>query len=960
MRADVCVRRGVIALVATLALFGCDDGDADPVADTGGAGGEGGEGGMGGMGGVPGDDMGPDDAGPDMAACDCERGVCDEMTGACVDADPCATDTECLDGNICDGGACVPGCADDAACAMADPATPLCIEGRCGDCRVDDDCFGAGACDPATYRCSEPDPCTDSRECAGDRVCIDGACGDRPSCADDGCPGGWQCLPSGECAPVRVGACADDDACGPGQVCVDGNPSVCGACRVDDDCPGTQLCVTGPDGNRCQEIGGCDTDDDCVGARACIDGNCAQPACVDDGVEPNDGPMQATAIAPGLYLGLQSCNDDWYSIELPADTTAEIIIRQADRGSDLALVVGDAQGNEFARSQTAGSAEAVVVGPFPDARPLTIRVEQVGPDSAVAYSLEVAFYADGDRCVDDAYDVGGSDDDRDTARRVRNPGDVGFPGDLSGRICPGDDDFLCFQINAREELTATVEVIAGNPVIVGELYDGDNELFEDAIGRWSRAEEPMDIVARGTPGTWCLRLYTESEAAGTYRVRLSAISPEVRALCGAAEPLPLAGGAVTTDDALPDNGVATPQCADRVADGGEKVYTITVDDPEQAGCAQNPCVYPPVMLTARAAGLPSGTLGDPVLSLRTTCADNDSEVACADDSPDPADPLFPRINPAVLRMPVTAPGDYTLIVDGVAVGDDPEFELSVDVAPLAAPPPNDSCDDAPTLDLLGGVAEVAANLGRARDDYAACLGTGGPDVAYAITLDRISDVRVQVLAQPNDFAVGAYLVPACDGAPALACGFGFERQVQPGDYFLVLDGADANARGRITAQIVVDPYPDSPPNETCDEAEALAAGGGSLTANTRGAGDDYRLVDGNPCTGHNTIGGDVVYRLPRQAEGRYFIEAAPIGGWDLALAVVNGCGDPAGERRACSDGALTESVVFDAPGSELFVIVDGTNGESGRFDLRWGPAECEIDIDCEGDQRCVDYACLDP
>ncbi len=960
MRADAYLRRSAIALAATLALFGCDSGETDPGADMGqggmaGEGGTGGDGpdeGMGGTGGVGGEVM------PEMGVpCECERGVCDDG-GNCVDAEPCAADVECLDGNICEEGACIAGCADDAACAMADPGTPLCIDGRCGNCREDADCFGAATCDPASFTCTEPDPCTDSRECAGDRVCIDGACGARPSCADDGCPGGWQCLPSGECAPVRAGTCSDDADCGLGQVCLGGNPAVCGSCRADDDCPGTQVCVTGPDGNRCQELGGCGTDDDCVGARTCDGANCAPPECVDDGVEPNDGPGSATPIGPGLYLGLQSCNNDWYAFELPADTTAEIIVRQADRGADLALSLTDINGNVFSRSQGPEANEALVVGPFPDPRPLAVLVEQVGPASAAAYSLELAFFEDGARCVDDRYDVGGGDDDRDTARRVRSPGDVGFPGDLSGRICPGDDDFFCFQLNAREELTVTVEVVAGNPVIVGELFGSNGMPVNDGTGRWSRAEEPMDIVARGAAGTWCLRLSSENDVAGTYRVNLSAVSPEVRALCGNAEPLPLAGGAVLTDDVLPDNAVASPQCAGRDADGGEKVYTIIIDDPDVADCAQNPCVHPPVMLTARAAGLPGGTLGDPVISLRTACEDNDSEVACADDSPDPADPLFPRINPAVLRLPVTAPGEYTLIVDGVDVGETPEFELSVDAAPLAAPPPNDTCEDAPPLDLLGGVAEVAVNLAQADDDYAACLGAGGPDVAYAFSIDRVSNVRLQVLAQPNDFAVGAYIAADCGGA-TVACGFGFEDALQPGDYFLVLDGVDANARGRVTAQLVVEPTPDAPANDTCEAAEALDAGGGTLSGNTRGAGDDYRLPEATSCTDYNTRGGDVAYRLPRAAQGRYFVEATPIGGWDLSLAVVGGCDNHTGEA-GCSDGALTEAVVFDAPGGELFVIVDGTNGESGRFDLRWGPADCEIDVDCDGDQACVDYTCVDP
>lgn len=944
---------GVMVLVAGLFAAGCDDGTTEPggdamVPDSDGMGGMGG--GMGGMGGEPDMDI---DTG---MTCDCPRGVCD-ADGVCVDASPCADDTECLEGNVCEGGACVAGCVDDVGCALADPNTPLCLDGRCGNCRDDDDCFGTGAC--VDNVCAEPDPCVDSRECNGERICIDGACGDRPGCDGDfTCPGGWSCLPSGDCAPSRTGACDADDDCGLGQVCLPGNPRVCAACRTDEHCPGNQLCAAGPTGNRCTEAGECQTDDDCVGARICDAGLCAAPACADDGDEPNDSPETATPIAAGLTRGRVSCNPDYFGFELPADTAAEIVLRQEDRAADLTLVVLGQNGMEFARSESPEPNEAVVVGPFATARPLVVGVEQAGPASTAAYNLEVRLFADGDRCVDDRYDVGGSDDDRESGRRVRAPGDAAFTGDLSGRICPEDDDVFCFHINTREELTARVEVLTGDAVIVGEVSNPTDEVIGN--GSWSRGGPSTDIVARGPAGTWCLRLASENGGAGTYRVSLTAVSPDTQALCRNAEILPLDGGAVTINDRLGAASVASASCVSggANADGGEIVYTLTVDDPAVAGCAQNPCLYPPLLLTARVEGLAGGTLGDPVVSIRRTCADSGSEVACADDTQDPRDPQSPQLNPAVVRLPVTEPGEYTIIVDGLAIGDRPDYRLQVDAAPLAAPPPNDTCAQAPPLDLVGGVAEVTVNLGRATDDYAACAGQGGPDVAYAVRLDRTSYVRVQALAQPNDFAVAAYLVADCGAIAPVRCGYGFEGEVPPGDYFLVIDGVDANARGRVTAQMVVEPYGNAPANETCAAAQRLDAAGGQLQGDTRPAGDDYRLVEGNPCTGHNTNGGDVVYQLPRQAVGRYFIEASPDGGWDLALAVVNGCADPAGERRACSDGGLTEAVVFDAPGSELFVIVDGTNNERGRFTLRWGPAECAGDFDCAAGEACVGYACV--
>ena len=90
-----------------------------------------------------------------------------------------------------------------------------------------------------------------------------------------------------------------------------------------------------------------------------------------------------------------------------------------------------------------------------------------------------------------------------------------------------------------------------------------------------------------------------------------------------------------------------------------------------------------------------------------------------------------------------------------------------------------------------------------------------------------------------------------------------------------------------------------------------------------------------------------------------FVQATPEGGWDLSLYVVSGCNNPARNRIACSDGGLTEAAVFDLlAGESVFVVVDGSNDESGSFQLRWGSAECRIDVDCPAG-RCQDFRCVE-
>jgi len=101
----------------------------------------------------------------------------------------------------------------------------------------------------------------------------------------------------------------------------------------------------------------------------------------------------------------------------------------------------------------------------------------------------------------------------------------------------------------------------------------------------------------------------------------------------------------------------------------------------------------------------------------------------------------------------------------------------------------------------------------------------------------------------------------------------------------------------------------------------------------------------------------VVYAINNPEPGMMYVQAIPEDGWDLSLYVVSECGSPARRRIACSDGALAESVVFDTAAEEMvYVIVDGSNGETGNFELRWGTADCRLDVDCAAG-RCTDFRC---
>ncbi|MCB9547110.1 MAG: hypothetical protein H6706_14855 [Myxococcales bacterium] len=901
-------------------------------------------GGGGGAGGSPFDmevDQGPDAA----VACDpacagnqiCEAGACAENPGGCGD------DVDCIGASrICVESACADGCAVPDDCAQ-DAAGPLCVAGRCGQCRGDDDCPGASTC--RDRACVPPDRCTSSLECGGAFVCDDGECTGGFSCnvEDFACPDGYDCGDDGQCRPLAGGQnCESSDQCPVGEVCRASRPRYCGACQTDEDCPGAQTCEAGAQGNRCADAAECAGDDDCVGNRICEAGTCTQPSCNDDDFAGN-GTQETAAPLPGdqVYRGLVSCETDWFQVNLPANTVATIVMRQRDREADLTLVAFASNGTELGRSATNRLTEAVVVGPFGSERPVLIEVFQVDALAVAAYDLEISFAERGSFCPDDPFEAGAGDDTEASARYVRGPNDVAF-APVAGRACPGDADWVCFDLQNRERVTISAQVNGGG-ALLGELFRDGESLAE---GRWTSDEREDIANIQGARGTYCLRLSAEGDAVG-YSLELQAVSPEVLTLCRSAEPVRLSADGTGTDNGqLEDTDVMSPSCAAARADGGEAVYTVDVAAPS--------------LLVARATGLGRGTLGDPVISLRGSCESANSELACSTGVREPADPGLASPNPAELRAAVE-PGTYTLVVDGFAAGDRPDFRLDVEARRLAARPGNDGCDEPRALDFdAAGSARVSVNLDQARDDVAGCLGAGAPDATFLLSLDRPSRVRVDAAAQGDTFAVGAYLVARCGDAVApVACGFGFDQEVPAGDWILVVDGADANSRGRVEVSVQRDVFAPAPANDTCGGAEPLRAGV-TIEADTRGAADDYGLVAGNRCTGFDSRGGDLAYALDLQAGERVFVQAEPIGGWDLSLYVVTDCGQLDPTCVSGHDGALTESVVFTPrAGGRHFVVVDGSNGEAGAFRLRYGPAACGRDADCPNGGRCgPDFTCL--
>src|SRR6185436_17150269 len=85
-------------------------------------------------------------------------------------------------------------CSDGNACTTGDSCQAGACAGAPVECLAQDQCHGAGICDPGTGECSNPaqpdgTSCGDGDICNGAEICADGQClaGSPPS-LDDGNP----------------------------------------------------------------------------------------------------------------------------------------------------------------------------------------------------------------------------------------------------------------------------------------------------------------------------------------------------------------------------------------------------------------------------------------------------------------------------------------------------------------------------------------------------------------------------------------------------------------------------------------------------------------------------------------------------------------------------------------------------------------------------------------------------
>lgn len=319
----------------------------------------------------------------------------------------------------------------------------------------------------------------------------------------------------------------------------------------------------------------------------------------------------------------------------------------------------------------------------------------------------------------------------------------------------------------------------------------------------------------------------------------------------------------------------------------------------------------------------------PALHLRKQCADEHSEVACADSGVKADEATYTGVLDA---------GSYVLFADSSDKDARGRYTLETELAPEAGSVVRgDACGDATTLSL--SEKNVEGDTFLARDDIAGkCGGRGAPDVVYRFDLPRRSRVTAQFPTQEGNHVF--VLTRSCaDRAGEIACGPSLDEMLSPGVYYLGVDGAASDGMGRFAFNFLARDV--SAQENACRSPTALVSGQ-TVSGNTTGAGDKFTTS----CAGREDAqaSADKIYRFTLGARARVrLLLTTPA--WDGVLALRKSCMDAAGSAGARAAESACNNDFQDAHHAKIetmlepgtyWVIVDGHQARNeGAYTLEY-------------------------
>jgi hypothetical protein len=318
----------------------------------------------------------------------------------------------------------------------------------------------------------------------------------------------------------------------------------------------------------------------------------------------------------------------------------------------------------------------------------------------------------------------------------------------------------------------------------------------------------------------------------------------------------------------------------------------------------------------------------PVVHVRRACADEQSEIACAESGSVAGDAAITGIWEA---------GAYTVFADGRDRDSTGPYAMLLETStPGGSGTKADGCGDPAPLGT-GASGSVAGDTFDARDDVAGtCGGGGAPDVVYRLDVARRS--RLVAALEDEEAPHLIVLSRRCgERSSEAACGRTVDTVLTPGPYSIAVDGSSQDAFGRFTLKWVLRDLTGQ--SAACGKAPTLTSGR-PLDGTTIGAGD--RFTPSCAATETGASGPDRVFKFALNAPAvvRLVLVAA---GFDGVVALRRACGEIAGGPSVPDLGCEAETdanhrVVLERglEAGTYWVVVDGRSpSDQGPFTIEY-------------------------
>ena len=308
------------------------------------------------------------------------------------------------------------------------------------------------------------------------------------------------------------------------------------------------------------------------------------------------------------------------------------------------------------------------------------------------------------------------------------------------------------------------------------------------------------------------------------------------------------------------------------------------------------------------------------IGVRDTCDDTSMVRGCR------------SAEPALTRLHQLPPGSYVIVLEGPSSR---ELSYALEVAFLdpTPMPPGDSCQ-LPIPLTIG--TPVLVSIGDKQAEVRSSCESSGPDAVFSLHLDVPRDVLINADAE-NDTVFAALQKTCGDVGTERACSRAAPLElrvhnVDPGDYFVIVDSPDAQS---VTLQVTTfEPTPTTPVtgNDTCATAFEIFGSGGTYTGDTRTLLPNY-----SDACGVNVASNDAVFKL--QLNDRRHVTARLDSGFDAVLhritdqrTTADVCmGVPSDKCNDPPPGTTTAVLDDFLPSGVYYFIVDGFGGTNTGF-----------------------------